>query len=120
MGELLGAQGHDVRVFIDPVEALRAALTDPPEIAFLDINMPIMDGLTLAQKLRESPRGRSMRLIAITGMGRAADIERTRAAGFDAHLTKPADPEKIIAFASADPGDAHTVLPFLRPKTSRE
>jgi CheY-like chemotaxis protein len=120
MGALLAAQGHDVRVYSDPAEALVAALADPPQVAFLDINMPEMDGIELARHLRATPWGAELRLVAVTGLGRTTDIERTREAGFDAHLTKPADPERIIALAAAQLGDEHAVLPFSRPKSSRE
>jgi signal transduction histidine kinase/ActR/RegA family two-component response regulator len=112
LGALLAAQGHEVQVFIDPRQALEAALAKLPEIAFLDINMPGMDGIELARRLRDAAGGREVRLIAVTGMGRAADIERTNAAGFDAHLTKPADPERILALASEDPGGGQNILEF--------
>jgi len=74
--------------------------------------MPGMDGFELARKMRELPSGQQIRLIAVTGMGREADVMRTRAAGFDAHLTKPADPEKLLEFAASAGADAHTVVPF--------
>jgi signal transduction histidine kinase/ActR/RegA family two-component response regulator len=113
MGALLSANGHDVRVFYAAVEALAAADASAPEIAFLDLNMPGMDGFELARRLRDLPSGQQIRLIAVTGMGREADVMRTRAAGFDAHLTKPADPEKLLELA-AGALDAHTVVPFVR------
>jgi CheY-like chemotaxis protein len=118
MGALLTAAGHDVRVFYDATEALAAATLSSPEIAFLDLNMPGMDGFELARKIRELPSGQQIRLIAVTGMGREADLMRTRVAGFDAHLTKPADPEKLLEFAAAG-ADAHTVVPFPRDLEKR-
>ncbi|HTU66589.1 MAG TPA: ATP-binding protein [Steroidobacteraceae bacterium] len=114
LGALLAANGHDVAVFLGGSEALSAATQNPPEIAFLDLNMPGMDGFELARKLRELPTGQTIRLVAVTGMGREADIMRTRAAGFDAHLTKPADPEKLIELAAGAGADSHTVVPFPR------
>jgi signal transduction histidine kinase/CheY-like chemotaxis protein len=120
LGELLAANGHHVSVFYDAQEALVAATENPPEIAFLDLNMPMMDGFELARRLRALPAGQQIRLIAVTGMGRDADVMRSRAAGFDAHLTKPADPEKIIELAANAGADAHTVVPFARPRAIRE
>jgi signal transduction histidine kinase/ActR/RegA family two-component response regulator len=119
MGALLSASGHDVSVFYDAEKALTAATLSAPEIAFVDLNMPGMDGFELARRLRELPSGQQMRLVAVTGMGREADVMRTRAAGFDAHLTKPADPERLLEFA-AGAGDAHTVVPFVRGRANRE
>ncbi len=116
LGALLTAQGHDVRVFFAAAPALESAIESMPDIAFLDITMPGMDGVELARRLRAISGGRELLLIAITGLGRTTDIERTRAAGFDAHLTKPADPERILALASAEI-DSHTVLlPFPRSR----
>lgn len=112
LGALLSASGHDVQVFFDAQTALAAATANPPEIAFLDLNMPVMDGFELARRLRELPSGQSLRVIAVTGMGREADVMRSRAAGFDAHLTKPADPEKILELAAGAGADAHTVVPW--------
>jgi signal transduction histidine kinase/CheY-like chemotaxis protein len=114
LGALLTANGHDVHVFYDAQTALAAATANPPEIAFVDLNMPVMDGFELARKLRELPSGQTIRLIAVTGMGREADVARSRTAGFDAHLTKPADPEKIEELAAGAGADSHTVVPFPR------
>ena len=120
MGALLSANGHDVRVFYAAVEALAAAAQNPPDIAFLDLNMPGMDGFELARRLRDLPSGQQIRLVAVTGMGREADVMRTRAAGFDAHLTKPADPERLLEFAAGAGADAHTVVPFPRNRVTRD
>jgi signal transduction histidine kinase/CheY-like chemotaxis protein len=113
MGELLAANGHDVSVFTSATEALAAATRGPPDIAFVDLNMPVMDGFEFARRLRELPAGQQIRLIAVTGLGREADLMRSRAAGFDAHLTKPADPERILEMAAGAGADSHTVLPFI-------
>jgi signal transduction histidine kinase/CheY-like chemotaxis protein len=120
MGALLSANGHDVSVFYNAAEALDAATANPPEIAFLDLNMPGMDGFELARRMRDLPSGQQIRLIAVTGMGREADVMRTRAAGFDAHLTKPADPEKLLELAAGAGADAHTVVPFPRNRVTRD
>jgi CheY-like chemotaxis protein len=68
----------------------------PPEVAFIDLNMPHPDGAELARMIRKQVWGNRVKLIALTGMGQPADLERTRAAGFDEHLTKPADPDALF------------------------
>ena len=60
-----------------------------------------MDGYEVARRLRESPETRASCLIALTGYGQPADRERARAAGFDHHLTKPADPDALLALVDA-------------------
>jgi signal transduction histidine kinase/CheY-like chemotaxis protein len=111
LGALLAAQGHNVAVYLKAEEALAAADEIPPRVAFIDLNMPGMDGLELARRLRATREGATMRLVAVTGMGRESDIARTRAAGFDVHLTKPADPDRIMELAT-NLTDIHTVVPF--------
>jgi signal transduction histidine kinase/ActR/RegA family two-component response regulator len=95
LGELLRLQGHRVEVAIDGEAALRAARASVPDIAFIDLNMPGMDGIELARRLRSAAGGHGVRLVALTGMAMPADIARTRDTGFDAHLTKPADPAAV-------------------------
>jgi signal transduction histidine kinase/ActR/RegA family two-component response regulator len=92
---LLRLQGHSVRVAHDGPAALELAGSDPPEVAFLDIGMPHMDGLELARRFRNDPRLAGVRLIALTGWGQEEDRRRTREAGFDLHLVKPAEPDVL-------------------------
>jgi CheY-like chemotaxis protein len=73
-----------------------------PDVAFIDLNMPRMDGIEVCKRLRRTPWGRNARLFALTGMGQQADIARTRAAGFDEHLTKPADLERVSRLAAGE------------------
>jgi CheY-like chemotaxis protein/two-component sensor histidine kinase len=87
MGELLTNQGHSVHVAHSGPEALSLLANFTPDAALLDIGLPVMDGYELAAALRgELP---NIRLIALTGYGAPNDRQRTREAGFDAHLTKP-------------------------------
>ncbi len=89
---LLQAQGHDTSVAYDGVEALELAEAYRPHIIFLDIGMPRMNGYDVAAALRKtSGFGRAI-LIALTGWGSQEDRDRSREAGFDQHLTKPASP----------------------------
>ena len=87
--EALRRLGHHVDVAYDGPTALEAARENPPEIAFLDIGLPVMDGYELGRRLRELGVGKSPHLIAVTGYGHTSDRERSRDAGFDLHLVKP-------------------------------
>jgi CheY-like chemotaxis protein len=87
----LRMEGHRVESALDGEAALRIAEVLHPDIAFIDLNMPRMDGVEVARRLRVTPWGRSARLVAVTGLAQPSDIERTREAGFDEHITKPAD-----------------------------
>ena len=86
---------------LDGEAALRIAEVLHPDVAFIDLNMPSMDGAEVARRLRLTPWGREARLIALTGMGQHADIARTREAGFDEHITKPADLHRISELSAA-------------------
>jgi CheY-like chemotaxis protein len=66
-------------------------------VVFLDIGMPGMDGYETARRLRRLPGLKTVRLAALTGWGNAADRQRSRAAGFDHHLLKPAVPAEVNA-----------------------
>ena len=88
--EALRRLGHNVSVAYDGPSALEVARANPPEIAFLDIGLPVMDGYELGRRLRElgvTPP----RLVAVTGYGHTSDRTRSREAGFDLHLVKPID-----------------------------
>jgi len=89
--ELLALRGHAVEVAHDGRAALALALARLPDVALLDIGMPGMNGYELAAALRSLPGGAGVRLVAVTGWGTEQDRARTRAAGFDLHLTKPID-----------------------------
>jgi CheY-like chemotaxis protein len=85
-------QGHEARVAHDGPGALRICGDDfTPQVALIDIGLPVMDGYELAERLRALPGGDQLRLIAVTGYGQPSDRQRARAAGFDAHLVKPVD-----------------------------
>jgi signal transduction histidine kinase/CheY-like chemotaxis protein len=86
--EALKRLGHDVDVAYDGPSALVCAQQRPPEIAFLDIGLPVMDGYELARRLAEIGE-KPPRLIAVTGYGHSSDREKSRDAGFHLHLVKP-------------------------------
>ena len=87
LAEALRLAGHEVAVCHDGIEALELARRHQPEIAFLDIGLPGVDGYTLCSQLRELPA--KPKIVAVTGYGQAADRDRARAAGFDMHFVKP-------------------------------
>ena len=86
---LLERLGNTTRVAHDAHAALRMADEFAPEVAVLDIGLPVMDGYELARRLREQPHDRQLRLIALTGYAQESDKRRAAEAGFDAHLVKP-------------------------------
>jgi CheY-like chemotaxis protein len=86
---LLEQLGHVLAIAHDGQEGLEKARSFGPEVVFLDLGMPRMDGFETARHLRSLPRGRELLLVALTGWGQEQDQERTREAGFDCHLLKP-------------------------------
>jgi CheY-like chemotaxis protein len=88
---VLRAMGHEVESVTDPLDALPAARRVQPELVFLDIGMPLLDGYELARALRKAFGC----IVAVTGHGMPEDRPRARVAGFDAHVTKPVDPDVI-------------------------
>jgi two-component system CheB/CheR fusion protein len=87
--------GHEVRTSESGAGALALLEHFTPDVAFVDIGLPDIDGYELASRLREKNELRSLRLIALTGYGTAADRQRARAAGFDHHVVKPAEPHRL-------------------------
>jgi CheY-like chemotaxis protein len=97
LGHILRADGHEVDVAYDAQQALARAAREQPDVAVLDIGMPGMDGHQLARALRTELGLARTRLIALTGWGAESDRQKSRAAGFDAHLTKPVSVELLQA-----------------------
>lgn len=93
---MLRLEGHEVQVAYAGPEALAAARHAPPQVAFIDIGMPGMNGYQLAQALRAEPWPHRPTLIAMTGWGQDSDRRRAHEAGFDHHLTKPADMAQVL------------------------
>ena len=92
---VLQRMGHHAEFVTDPWKALEVARRMRPELMFLDIGMPDIDGYALARMLRQEFGFDSLRLVALTAWGRDEDRAESRRAGFDAHVTKPADAETI-------------------------
>lgn len=98
---MIECMGHEVRIAADGVQAVAAAREFDPQIALLDIGMPRMDGYEAARQIR-AMLGPGVLLVALTGWGQEQDQQRAYAAGFDHHITKPAEPdalESLIASA---------------------
>lgn len=115
---LLQLKGHEAFAAADGKAALEAAAQQRPDLVFLDLGLPDMDGLELATGLRELLGARST-LVALTGWGGDEDRRRSRAAGCDAHLTKPVDPEALdaalaLVHEAREPGSA----PVLRRRAA--
>jgi two-component system CheB/CheR fusion protein len=92
---LLQLLGHDVRVAYTGPEGVEAAKKWPPDIVLCDIGLPGLDGYGVARELRRHPKTAHVRLLALTGYGQDEDRRRSREAGFDHHLVKPADPAEL-------------------------
>ena len=88
---LLRLLDHEVMTACSGRGALAAAATFLPQIIFLDIAMPEMDGYEVAKRLREMPKLSGTILIALTGWGGEQDIRRAKEAGFDRHFLKPVE-----------------------------
>jgi two-component system, sensor histidine kinase len=97
LAALVQAMGHEVRVAYGGAAGLKEATGFLPEAVFCDLGMPGVNGLELAGRLRADPRFDGTSLIAVTGWGGDDDKDRTRGAGFDEHLTKPAGPDNLGA-----------------------
>jgi CheY-like chemotaxis protein len=100
--QMLELLGHTVAVAHDGLQALQIAQAAPPDVALLDIGMPGLNGYELATKLRSLPQTRRTRLIAVTGWGTTEDRDRSKAAGFDMHMTKPIDVSALSELLDRD------------------
>jgi PAS domain S-box-containing protein len=98
---LLSARGAEARVAYGGREALELLDGWKPHTAILDIGMPEMDGCQLAERIHLDPRHAGLQLIALTGWGQSADRARSHACGFNAHLTKPAEIDTLVAIVTS-------------------
>jgi CheY-like chemotaxis protein len=97
MGLLFEALGHDTRVAVDGQRAVEAASAFEPEIVFMDLDMPVMNGYDAARAIRAAPLAHQPFLVALTAAHGAAVEVATRACGFDFYLRKPADTNALLA-----------------------
>ncbi len=97
LASTLELTGYRTLVVHDGPAALKVIADFAPDIAMLDIGLPVMDGYELARRLRAEPRWAQLRLVAVTGYGQQSDRQRSQEAGFDAHLVKPIDVARLPA-----------------------
>ena len=94
---LLQSEGHTVAQAYTGAEALEMAGSVLPDVVLLDIGLPDLNGYEVVRRLKDDDSTKHMMVVALTGYGQASDVQQGRAAGFDAHLVKPADPEVVLA-----------------------
>ncbi|MBA3588568.1 ATP-binding protein [Methylibium sp.] len=97
LSALLTLVGHDVRSAYDGISGIALVRASRPQVVLCDIGLPGMDGLAVAAQLREELQGALPVMVALTGYGQAEDRARSIAAGFGLHLTKPVNPESLLA-----------------------
>ena len=98
LGLLLRCAGHEVETSEDASSGLDKLRTFQPEIALIDIGLPGVDGYALARMARQTLEAKATCLVALTGYDRAEDRQKALAAGFEAHMAKPIDPDRLYAF----------------------
>ena len=102
LGVLLGKLGYEVHTAADGSTGLDAALKLDPDAAVVDVTLPGLDGYGVARRVRAAG-GRQPFLVSLTGHASPEDEARARAAGFDAHLTKPVDVQRLVALLESIP-----------------
>jgi len=108
---LLQLSGHEACAVYDGLQAVNAGAAFRPEVVILDLGMPKMSGYEAARAIRGQAWGAEILLVALTGWGQESDRRRTRAAGFDAHLTKPLNYEALKKILNRVPSDAPKPAP---------
>ena len=93
---LLQAGGYETHQAYDGLEAIEAAARLRPDAVLLDIGLPKLNGYEACRRIREQPWGKDLLLVALTGWGTEEDRNRSREAGFNAHLVKPVDYAVLI------------------------
>lgn len=100
---LLEMEGYDVATATDGESALELIKLQRPDVALVDLGLPGIDGCEVARRIRAQTEFDQIFLVAVTGYGQAEDIRRSLAAGFDIHLVKPLDPEKLVQLLNDRP-----------------
>ncbi len=95
LAQYLELDGHRVSLAYDGEAALKMIAESLPEVAFVDIGMPKVNGYDVARRIRESAWGKSIHLVALTGFGQDSDRQLASEAGFNTHLVKPVSPDRI-------------------------
>jgi CheY-like chemotaxis protein len=100
---LLQLTGHATQTASDGLEALKAAEDYMPDVVLLDIGLPKMNGYDVCRAIRQSPWGKHLGMIALTGWGQPEDRRKSQEAGFDAHLVKPVTNDALLAAMASVP-----------------
>jgi CheY-like chemotaxis protein len=104
LGMLLTKMGHEVRTAHNGIEAFELAAQQRPDLIFMDIGRPKLNGLDTTRRIRQAPWGQDIVIVALTGWGQDDDKRKSKEAGCDDHLIKPASPsalQKILAEAGS-------------------
>jgi CheY-like chemotaxis protein len=96
LGMVLRIIGDDLRTASDGLEAVAIAEEFRPDLVFLDIGLPQLNGYGVAQRIRENSWGEHTILIAVTGWGQDEDRQRSKKAGFDSHMVKPIEFPSVV------------------------
>jgi signal transduction histidine kinase len=111
LATLLELGGHEVVTASNGALALECAERHRPEVVLLDIGMPMLDGYEVARRIRVQPWGQKITLVALTGWGQDSDRRRSREAGFDSHLVKPLDMDKLTELLEKLPPSPQAAVP---------
>jgi CheY-like chemotaxis protein len=101
--QVIEGAGHEAVVATSSVEALQLAGAIAPDVVVSDIELPVMDGYELALHLRTQPELASTIFVALTGYGRVHDERRSRESGFQHHLVKPVDVDRLLKIVEEPP-----------------
>lgn len=98
---ILEKNGYEVAAATDGMAGIEAAAAVRPDLILLDIQLPVMDGYTVARRLREDPRTAPIPIVAVTSYAMAGDREKALASGCTGYIEKPIDPETFLAQVEA-------------------
>ena len=107
LAQLLSLDGYEVFEADTGASGLQVALEKNVDIAIIDLGLPDLTGYEVAEKIQESPAGKAMKLIALTGYGQPSDLQKTKDAGFHYHLTKPVELERLFELLASEESSSH-------------
>lgn len=110
LSRIVEALGNETKIAPDGEQAIAEAEAFQPQVIFMDIGMPRMNGYEAAERIRQTSWGKDLVLVALTGWGQEEDRRRTQAAGFNHHLVKPADLDQVQQLLSAVASQARKSL----------
>ena len=108
LATVLSLNGHETHVAHDGLEAISVAERIRPDAVLLDIGLPRLDGYEVCRRIRAQSWGQDLLLVALTGWGQDEDRQKSKDAGFDAHLVKPVDDEVLLKLLASLPSAPNT------------